>query len=92
MTEPIDTDKGIAETSRRRFLRDGGALVGGAVIAGGRLAGDPVPADVEDHRAAEAEVGEEHRSAVPLHDAAGGRLHCQLRLRMWNRRNYLLRD
>jgi sulfane dehydrogenase subunit SoxC len=35
MTEPIDTDKDIAETSRRRFLRDGGALVGGAVIAGG---------------------------------------------------------
>src|SRR5258706_16142071 len=35
MTEPIDTDKDIAETSRRRFLRDGGALEGGAVIAGG---------------------------------------------------------
>src|SRR6266446_2281225 len=33
MTEPIDKD--IATTSRRRFLRDGGALVGGAVIAGG---------------------------------------------------------
>jgi sulfane dehydrogenase subunit SoxC len=35
MTEPTDTDRDITETSRRRFLRDGGALVGGAVIAGG---------------------------------------------------------
>src|SRR5258707_1454033 len=38
MTKPTDIDKDIAATSRRRFLRDGGALVGGAVIAGG-LAG-----------------------------------------------------
>src|ERR1700737_1719648 len=35
MTEPTNIDKDIAATSRRRFLRDGGALVGGAVIAGG---------------------------------------------------------
>jgi sulfane dehydrogenase subunit SoxC len=40
MTEPADSDKDIAATSRRRFLRDG-ALVGGAVIAGG-LAGSQV--------------------------------------------------
>src|ERR1700716_249945 len=35
MTEPTDIDRDIAATSRRRFLREGGALVGGAVIAGG---------------------------------------------------------
>ncbi len=35
MAEPIDIDKDIAATSRRRFLRQGGALVGGAVITGG---------------------------------------------------------
>src|SRR5258705_13973844 len=35
MSEPIDIDKDIAATSRRRFLRQGGALVGGAVITGG---------------------------------------------------------
>src|SRR3979490_1631000 len=35
MTEPADIDKGIAPTSRRRFLREGGALLGGAVVAGG---------------------------------------------------------
>jgi sulfane dehydrogenase subunit SoxC len=34
MTEPTETDKGIIPTSRRRFLREGGALLGGAVIAG----------------------------------------------------------
>jgi sulfane dehydrogenase subunit SoxC len=38
MTEPTDIEEAIAVTSRRRFLRDGGALAGGAVIAGG-LAG-----------------------------------------------------
>jgi hypothetical protein len=38
MAEPTDTEEAIAVTSRRRFLRDGGALAGGAVIAGG-LAG-----------------------------------------------------
>jgi sulfane dehydrogenase subunit SoxC len=34
MTEPTDIAKGLAITSRRRFLRKGGALVGGAVVAG----------------------------------------------------------
>jgi sulfane dehydrogenase subunit SoxC len=34
MTKPTDIDKGIAATSRRRFLRKGVALVGGAVVAG----------------------------------------------------------
>ena len=38
MTEPTETGKRLVTTSRRRFLRDGGALVGGAVVAGG-LAG-----------------------------------------------------
>jgi sulfane dehydrogenase subunit SoxC len=38
MTEPTDIDNDTAATSRRRFLREGGALLGGAVIAGG-LAG-----------------------------------------------------
>ena len=31
MTEPADIDKRIAATSRRGFLREGGALMGGAV-------------------------------------------------------------
>src|SRR3979411_828438 len=35
MTEPTDIDTRVAATSRRRFLREGGALIGGAVIAGG---------------------------------------------------------
>ena len=34
MTEPTDVDEDLVMTSRRRFLRDGGALVGGAVMAG----------------------------------------------------------
>ena len=38
MTEPTDVDDDPALTSRRRFLRRGGALAGGAVMAGG-LAG-----------------------------------------------------
>jgi sulfane dehydrogenase subunit SoxC len=38
MTEPTDTGKRLVATSRRRFLREGGALVGGAVVASG-LAG-----------------------------------------------------
>ena len=33
MTEPTDVDSVVAP--RRRFLRDGGALMGGAVLAGG---------------------------------------------------------
>ena len=38
MTEPTDLNRDIATTSRRRFLREGGALLGGAVIVRG-LAG-----------------------------------------------------
>ena len=38
MTKPTDIDKNVTSASRRRFLREGGALLGGAVIAGG-LAG-----------------------------------------------------
>src|SRR6476659_7714829 len=38
MTKPTDIEKDVAPTSRRRFLRQGGALVGGTIIAGG-LAG-----------------------------------------------------
>ena len=41
MTEPTDVDNDLAVTSRRRFLREGGALMGGAVLAGG-LAGSEV--------------------------------------------------
>jgi len=42
MTEPADIDKNVA-TSRRRFLREGVALVGGAVVAGS-LAGSEMAA------------------------------------------------
>src|SRR4030088_3561827 len=35
MTEPTDVENDLALPSRRRFLREGGALVGGAVMAGG---------------------------------------------------------
>ena len=35
MTEPTDIGEDLVVTSRRRFLREGGALVGGAVVAGG---------------------------------------------------------
>jgi len=38
MTEPTDVDHDVVVASRRRFLREGGALMGGAVLAGG-LAG-----------------------------------------------------
>jgi sulfane dehydrogenase subunit SoxC len=38
MAKPTDVDKDNTATSRRRFLREGGVLVGGAVVAGG-LAG-----------------------------------------------------
>ena len=43
MTEPTDTGKRLVATSRRRFLREGSALVGGAVVAGG-LAGSKASA------------------------------------------------
>ena len=42
MTKPTDIDKNVTAASRRRFLREGGALLGGAVIAGG-LAGSEAP-------------------------------------------------
>jgi sulfane dehydrogenase subunit SoxC len=35
MTERADTGKDVAVRSRRRFLREGGALMGSAVVAGG---------------------------------------------------------
>jgi sulfane dehydrogenase subunit SoxC len=38
MTKPTDIDKNATAASRRRFLRESGALLGGAFIAGG-LAG-----------------------------------------------------
>ena len=44
MTEPTDIDNDIGVTSRRRFLRKGGALVGGAVIAGGLAGGEALGA------------------------------------------------
>jgi sulfane dehydrogenase subunit SoxC len=34
MTEPTDVGKGGVLTSRRRFLCEGGALIGGVVVAG----------------------------------------------------------
>src|ERR1700682_6230491 len=44
MTEPIDVDHDPAVTSRRRFLREGGALMGGAVLAGGVAGRDALAA------------------------------------------------
>src|SRR6266550_4551670 len=49
MTEPTDIDRDIAATSRRRFLRDGGALVGGAVIAGGLAGAEALGASESAH-------------------------------------------
>src|SRR5258708_10510343 len=46
MTEPTDPDNLPAVPSRRRFLREGGALMGGAVLAGG-LAGSDASAGTE---------------------------------------------
>jgi sulfane dehydrogenase subunit SoxC len=46
MTEPTDIGRSLAVTSRRRFLRKGGALVGGAVVAG-NLAGNKASAAAE---------------------------------------------
>jgi sulfane dehydrogenase subunit SoxC len=42
MTEPTDLDDAAAVTSRRRFLRKSGALMGGAVLGG--LAGSEASA------------------------------------------------
>jgi sulfane dehydrogenase subunit SoxC len=47
MTKPSDIDRNVASASRRRFLREGSALLGGAVIAGG-LAGSEVRAAAEN--------------------------------------------
>ena len=44
MTEPTDTAERVAMASRRRFLRNGGALVGGAVVAGGLASRDALAA------------------------------------------------
>ncbi len=46
MNKPTDIDRNIVRTSRRRFLRNGSALVGGAVIAG-TLAGGKASAAPE---------------------------------------------
>ena len=46
MTEPTDSDNDLAVTSRRRFLREGSALMGGAVL--GSLAGGEVSAATEN--------------------------------------------
>src|SRR3954465_9108239 len=40
MTKPTDIDRNVASASRRRFLREGSALLGGAVIAGGLAGGE----------------------------------------------------
>src|ERR1700751_267672 len=47
MTRPTDIDRNVTAASRRRFLREGGALLGGAVIAGG-LAGSEACAASEN--------------------------------------------
>src|SRR3981081_1135797 len=48
MTGPTDTGKGLAVTSRRRFLRKGGALVGGAVVMGSVFAARQASAATEN--------------------------------------------
>jgi sulfane dehydrogenase subunit SoxC len=47
MTERTNSGKGDTVTSRRRFLRNGGALAGGAVVAGS-LAGSEASAAAEN--------------------------------------------
>src|SRR5437868_7781394 len=44
MTEPTDVDDDAGATSRRRFLREGGALMGGAILAGGLAGSEAVAA------------------------------------------------
>jgi sulfane dehydrogenase subunit SoxC len=46
MTKPTENREDIAATSRRRFLREGGAVLGGAVVAGG-LGGSKLSAATE---------------------------------------------
>jgi sulfane dehydrogenase subunit SoxC len=44
MTEPTDLENDVGVASRRRFLREGGALVGGAVMAGALARGEALAA------------------------------------------------
>jgi sulfane dehydrogenase subunit SoxC len=46
MTEPGDVEDDAGATSRRRFLREGAALMGGAVLAGGLAGSEAVAAAV----------------------------------------------
>jgi sulfane dehydrogenase subunit SoxC len=46
MTEPTDLENDVGVASRRRFLREGGALVGGAVMAGALARGEALAATV----------------------------------------------
>src|SRR6201984_3146559 len=46
MTEPDDVEDDARATSRRRFLREGAALMGGAVLAGGLASSEAVAATV----------------------------------------------
>ena len=46
MTEPGDVEDDAGATSRRRFLREGAALMGGAVLAGGLAGSEAVAATV----------------------------------------------
>src|SRR2546430_17375198 len=47
MTEPTESGEDLTATSRRRFLREGGAVLGGAVVPGG-LGGSKLSAATED--------------------------------------------
>jgi len=44
ISKPTDTGKRLVATSRRRFLREGSALVGGAAVVAGGLAGSKASA------------------------------------------------
>jgi sulfane dehydrogenase subunit SoxC len=46
MTEPTDTDDDPGAISRRRFLREGVALMGGAVLAGDLAGSEAMAAPV----------------------------------------------
>ena len=47
MTKPTENSEDTAVTSRRRFLREGGAVLGGAVVAGS-LGGSKLSAATEN--------------------------------------------